>query len=274
MTDIHITAEDTAGMLRQVREVIGGRIRERWGEFVLEVSGAHANGSIRLVTFDWGVSLLIFQITFYEEVKLILDTPNHNPLHFVYCLEGYCRHKFDNEPKDQIKTMEQYQSVILTNKDSGLSYWYFPKEVPLEINVIQIIRRKFLKKRLNGVEQLNERLYEVFHDLDHENTYSHYGSYDLRMADKVSSLINLKTRGMMRVIKIEGVVYQLLSQQISDHEKFASRRKNPTNLLKRDLKTIRQLAGEIIKNPGKNFRLDELARKTGNIQGKIRDQPE
>ncbi len=269
MTAIPINANDTLEMVRQMQEVLGGRIRDRWGEFVLEVSGELANGSIRLINFDWGVSLLDFRITFYEEIHLILDTPDHRPLHFVYCLEGYCRHKFDREPDEQIKTMEQYQSVILTGREPGRSCWYFPADVPLEISVIQIIRRKFLKKRLNGVEQLNQKLHEVFHDLDFENTYAYFGAYDLHMAGEVGKIMDIQVDGMTQAMKVEGLVYQLLSRHIHDHEKRAAAKKLPRGMLHREMKTIRALAKKIAKNPAKNYRLDTLSRETGLPQAKL-----
>ena len=271
MTEINITAEDTAGMVHQIQQVIGGRIQEKWGESSLQVSGALANGSIRLITFDWGVSLLDFKITFYDEITLIMNTSNHQPLHFVYCLEGSCRHKFDHQPIGDIKTLEQYQSVILTGRDEGRSFWYFPKEVRLEINVIQIIRRKFLKKRLNGVEQLNNRLYQVFHDLDHENRYAFYGAYDLQIAEKVDTLLNVNDNSMMGIMKIEGLVYQILSGHIADHDKVLKRKNTPTGLLRSELRTVRKLAKEIVKDPAKKYRLDELSIKTGLSQAKLQE---
>ena len=64
--------------------------------------------------------------------------------------------------------MEQFQSVILTNRDGGITDRYFPKDVKISQTVIQVRRKPFLRKRLNQGEELNKKLYEVFLDTDHE----------------------------------------------------------------------------------------------------------
>lgn len=271
MTTINITAEDTAGTVKQIQEVIGGRIEERWGEHILHVSGSLANGKIRFIDLEWGVSLLEYDITFYDDITLIMDASKYNPIHFAYCLEGYCKHRFGYQSEQDIKTLEQFQSVIITSKNGGLNYGYFPKDVALEINVIQITRRSFLKKTLNGVEQLNNRLYEVFHDLDHDNTYAFYGAYDLRLADKVQKLRNIRSKGMIRVMQIEGMIYQILSNHIADHEQFVSKKRLPTSLLRRELQLVREQANKIIANPSKNYRLDEISLETGLSQAKLQE---
>nr|WP_298998087.1 AraC family transcriptional regulator [uncultured Allomuricauda sp.] len=271
MTSINITAEDTAGTVKQIQEVIGGRIEERWGEHILHVSGSLANGTIKFIDFDWGVSLLEYDITFYDDVTLIMDASKYNPIHFAYCLEGYCEHRFGYQSKHDIKTLEQFQSVIISSRKGGLNYGYFPKDIPLEINVIQITRKEFLQKKLNGVKQLNNRLYELFHDLDHENTFAFYGAYDLRLADKIHTLRNVRSKGMIRIMQIEGLVYQILSNHIADHEQYVSKKRLSTGLLNRELKLVRQQAKKIVANPSKNYRLDEISTETGLSQAKLQE---
>ena len=85
MIKIKVDAQDTAESVEQIRDVIGGEIKERWGQYVLQVSNDKAEGSIRFITFDWGVSLLELDITFAEEVIIEVDTSNFNPISFYYC---------------------------------------------------------------------------------------------------------------------------------------------------------------------------------------------
>ena len=271
MTDIHITEEDFEGMARQIKEALGGSFRERWGASVLEVSGALANGSIRLISFDWGVRLLEFKLRFYQDTHLCLDIAGQKPLHFVYCLEGTCRHTFEDGFEEAGKTMERYQSVILANRSSGRSHWYFPKDQPLAICIIQVIRKKFLKKQLKGMEQLNNRLYEVFHDLDHEKRFSFYGAYDLKMAKSAEALMGIEAKNLMASMKIEGLLYQLLARHITDHDTYVSSEQTPKNLLKRELEAVRKLADAIAGNPAKNYRLDALSEETGLSQAKLQE---
>ena len=267
--EINITAQDTEGTVKQIQQVIGGEIKERWGEYILTVNNLNAHGTIRFITFDWGVSLLEYDIIFHEEIILKMDASEYNPIHFAYCLDGFCGHRFGYQ--ENIHTLEKFQSVIITSRDGGFNYGYFPKEEKLEINVIQIARNKYLKKRLNNVSQLNENLYRVFMDEDHEKAFAYFGTYNLKLADQIGALRKVRQKGMIRILQIEGMVYQILSMHIQQHDRAMKEEVLPTTLLKRELKIVRNLAKEIIKNVSKDYCLEQLSDETGLSQAKLQE---
>ncbi|WP_306012383.1 MULTISPECIES: AraC family transcriptional regulator [unclassified Allomuricauda] len=271
MIKIKVDAQDTAESVEQIRDVIGGEIKERWGQYVLEVSNDKAEGSIRFITFDWGVSLLELDITFAEEVIIEVDTSNFNPISFYYCLEGYCGHKFGYQPDDEIKIMEQFQSVILTNRDGGITDRYFPKDIKISQTVIQVRRKPFLRKRLNQGEELNQQLYKVFLDSDQEKVFAYYGSYNLKMAEVVTKMRAIKAKGMIRIMMIEGYVYQILSMHMIQHNKEVLNKRPQTSLLKRELKTIRNYVKKIEKNISQDFSLEDISAETGLTQAKLQE---
>lgn len=271
MIKINITAKDTEGTVRQIKDAIGGEIEERWGEYSLVVDNANAKGSIRFIDFAWGVSLLEYDITFLDEITLVMDASLYNPIHFAYCLEGYCGHKFGYQSENEVKILEQFQSVIITSRDGGYNYGYFPKNKKLAINVIQVTRKPFLKKRLNQGEALNQKLYEVFLDTDHEKVFAYFGSYNLKLADKISALRKVKSKGMIRIMQIEGLVYQMLSIHMLQHNRDVNDRPLPTSLLKRELKLVRAYAKKIEKNIAVDYSLDNIANETGLAQAKLQE---
>ncbi|MEO2050781.1 MAG: AraC family transcriptional regulator [Allomuricauda sp.] len=271
MIKIHVDAQDTAESVKQLQKVLGGSLTEKWGQHTLTVSNEKAEGSIRFITFEWGVSLLEYDITFMDEVLIVVDTSNYNPINFYYCLEGYCGHKFGYESDEQIKIMEQFQSVILTNRDGGISDRYFPKDVKVVASVIQVRRKPFLRKRLNQGEELNKQLYNVFLDTDHEKVFAYYGSYNLKIADVMAALQKVKAKGMIRVMQIEGLVYQILSMHMIQHNKEVLDKRPQTSLLKRELKTIRSFAKKIEKHIAQDFSLEEISAETGLTQAKLQE---
>jgi len=271
MIKIKVDAQDTAESVEQIKNVIGGEISERWGQHTLSVANDKANGSIRFITFDWGVSLLELDITFSDEVYIEVDTSDFNPISFYYCLEGYCGHKFGYQPKDEIKIMEQFQSVILTNRDGGVTDRYFPKDIKISQTVIQVRRKPFLRKRLNQGEELNKQLYKVFLDTDHEKVFAYYGSYNLKIAEVMGEIKKIKAKGMLRIMMIEGFVYQILSMHMIQHNKEVQNKRPQTSLLKRELKAIRKYAKKIEKNIAKDFSLEDISAETGLTQAKLQE---
>lgn len=269
MKTIRITAEDTAGTVKQIQETIGGKTIERWGEHILEVDNDIAKGAIHFITFEWGGSLLEYNITFFEEIELVMDASEYNPIHFTYCLKGYCEHRFHDEK--EYRTLEELQPSIITSKSGGYNHGYFPKDVYLHINVVQISRVKFIRKRLNDASILNQKLYKVFHDSYHENRFVHLGTYNLKLAEFIDSLNHIEQKGMIRIMLIEGIVYQILSLHMIQHDKDVTARKNATPIIFEELEIVKEIAEEISEEVSKEYSLEQLAEKSGLTQVKLQD---
>lgn len=272
MNVIEVHATSLKDTMQQMQLVLGGEIKERWGEYTYTINNENATGSIRFTTFEWGVGLLEYEIRFHQDTTLITDTTEFNPIHFIYCLEGSCSHRFGKNAMDDIKQLEQFQSVIITNKEGGQNYSYFPKGIKLAINIVQITRSKYLKKRLNGVPSLNNKLHEVFMDTDHENRFSYFGSYNLKLANRITALRKVPAKnGMIRIMQMEGMVYEILAMHISQHEKDSKNILPNTSLLKRELKIVRNLAKKIVSNFSLDYSVEGLSQELGLSQAKLQE---
>jgi AraC-like DNA-binding protein len=270
MKEIHITATDTEGTVKQIQEILGGEITERWGEYILTINNKNAFGTITFINFEWGGNLLEYNITFFDDIALIMDTSMFNPIHFVYTLEGYSMHRFELE--DKKRKLDQFQPVIITSKDGGYNYGYFEKNVKVHINVIQISRKEFIKKRLNDASVLNKKLYEIFHDKQHENTFAYFGSYNLKLSNLIKRLNSIKQKGMIRILMKEGIIYQILSEHMQQHNKDVKKNKElDTDLTKSEIKMIRKLASKISKNVSEDYNVEEMALELGLTQAKLQE---
>jgi len=269
MKEIHITAKDTEGTISQIQKALGGTIESRWGEHTLTIDNDLAKGSIRYIVFEWGGSFLYYDIIFYDDIVLLKDTSLYNPISFIYCLNGYFQHRFEHQ--EDYNTLEQFQSVILTSKKGGYSREYFSKDVKLEVNSIQIRRIKFINKRLNDASQLNKKLYDVFYDTDHENVFSYFGTYNLKLADHIGKFKKIKQKGMLRLLLIEGQVYQVLSLHMQQHNKAVNNKPVSRSLTKSELKTIREFGNTITSNVSFDYSLEQLALESGLSQAKLQE---
>ena len=271
MIEIEIIAHNSKEYLEQIQQKIGGTIKEKWSECTLFVDSEFAKGSIRFIPFDWGVNLMEYDIIFYKDFSLKIKATEYNPVKFIYVLGGHFHHQFGNQNQRQKEQVDQFQSLIFTNKSGGYNYIHFPKDEKHEINAIQIVRKRFLKKRTTNVSTLNQKLYEVFVDTDHENRFIHHGRLNLKMADYVRSLRNVKSKGMLRVLKIEAKVYEILSLHIQHHNRLMEGVPLPTSLIKSELKIVRKLAKESLENPSFDYSLEQLSLKSGLSQAKLQD---
>ena len=270
MITIDIIANSQKDLLEQIQQKIGGSIINNWNESILTIDNENAIGTLRFVPFDWGVNLLDFDITLRKEfVFKILAQPEFNPIRFLYPSVGSFKHRFGVDNTE--KKVEQFQSLIFTNKSGGYNYLHFIKNEHLNLNLIEIVRKQFLQKRTSNVSSLNKKLYEVFADTDHENRFSNYGTLNLKMADLIKKLKKVKGKGMLRILKIEAVVYEILSLHIQQHNRLLAGVPLPTSLDKSELKIIRKLSVLILKRPEKDYSLEDLSLKSGLTQSKLQD---
>ncbi|AQS95022.1 AraC family transcriptional regulator [Polaribacter sp. BM10] len=270
MITIDIIANSQKDLLEQIQQKIGGSIINNWNESILTIDNENAIGSLRFIPFDWGVNLLDFDITLRKEfIFKILAQPEFNPIRFLYPYVGSFKHRFGIDNTE--KKVEQFQSLIFTNKTGGYNYLHFIKNEHLNLNLIEIVRKQFLQKRTSNVSSLNKKLYEVFVDTDHENRFSNYGTLNLKMADLIKKLKKVKGKGMLRILKIEAVVYEILSLHIQQHNRLLAGVPLPTSLDKSELKIIRKLSALILKRPEKDYSLEDLSLKSGLTQSKLQD---
>lgn len=178
-------------------------------------------------------------------------------------------HRFSYE--EEFNVVSEYHAAILTSKKSIEHNTLYPKGQHLEINVISISRKEFLKKRLNNVEQLNEKLIQVFKDGQENQEFAYFSPIHLKMEDHVKGLRDIKTQGMTRILQMEGEVYHLLSMHIGRHDRYHKNDSIPSSLLKDELKIIRRYAQKILDDPSVNYSLDQLSKDSGLSQAKLQE---
>lgn len=269
MIKIHLTNASLLERVKQMQRHLGGTILRQWGAYTLNVDNDRAKGYIQYMSFDWGVTLIDFNLQFFQPVLLVTGSENFNPLYFFYCTKGGFYHKFDFE--SQKHQVEEFHSVIIAGSSKSSHELYFEKNKTIKLNIISIVRKQFLNKQLNISEMLNKKLHDVFVDTQHQNEFAYYGPISLKMADHVKALQDVETQGMIRNLQIEGEIYQLLSLHIKIHNTYEETLPVDIALSEDELRTIRNFAKKISKDPSKNYTLDHISLHTGLSQAKLQE---
>ncbi|MCK0124418.1 AraC family transcriptional regulator [Gelidibacter sp. F2691] len=269
MIEITVNAESPEDALLQIKDFLGGELHARWGEFTLSFDNNIAKGCIRCINFDWGVSLLECDAIFFKDLLFIDKNKYYNPIHFSYCSLGNFKHKFENQ--EEFHTINQFHSSIIVAEKNIKHLTFVQKNKHLIFNNIRIIRTEFLKKRNIQLSELNKKLHEVFIDQCNETSYAYYSPIHLRMEDHVKSIRDSKSEGMIRILQIEGEVYQLLAMHIARHDQFENNEPIPHSLLKSELKIVKRYAEKIMEEPSLNYNLEKISRDCGLSQAKLQE---
>jgi transcriptional regulator GlxA family with amidase domain len=76
---------------------------------------------------------------------------------------------------------------------------------------------------------------------------------------------------MLRILKIEAKIYEILSSHIQQHNRLLEGTLLPDSLTNSELKTVKKVGNAIIKNPAKQYTLEQLSFKSGLTQAKLQE---
>ena len=267
MRTIEIHSVDGAEILEQLNQYLSGELKEQWGEHVLEFNCEWGSGTIRSIAFDWGISLVDYDVNFKEELKLIFQIGNVNPIEFVFISEGNL--KYYNQKSEQSFELERYQNIIISPTKKDREVYIFPKDVDVKVNFIYVIRNEYFKKKNNNLSFLSKSLYTAFQDENSGKLYKHQGNFNLKIADQIRQLQENFDTGIVRTLTIEGQLNLILAMQMLEQDNFENGQTLPDSLSKSDIKKINDLAGYIIDNISEPLTISSLSIESGLSSKKL-----
>ena len=269
MKTVTIDNNNAFKSLRSIHKMIGGEINKSKTEQILTVNNQNAKGEIRASIYDRGLTLLEYNITFRDEVELIIDTDESSPLFMFYFGQGYGYHRLNRD--EEFRKIEQYRSVITSSSDDSTMCIKFPADEKLELNEVQIDRQAFLNKKVFNIENIKGDLYDAFTNDEGTNDFVFYGAFDLKLCDAIADLREEADNNIVTLLKKEGVVYQIISDHLRLYTAALANDNLDTSLLKKELSTIKELSVQISKDVSRDYCLDALSEETGLPQAKLQE---
>ncbi|HDZ05452.1 hypothetical protein LCGC14_0071000 [marine sediment metagenome] len=262
MRELVINSCSSDDVFTQIQDCIKGKLTQCSGESVLTFDNKIGKGTIRTISFNWGVSLIDCDLTFHKETKLVFDTKQLSPIEFIFISKGFFKYSESNT--DSYTTIEQFQNTVISNKKDAHKTFLFPENEQLKINFIRIDRQEYLQKKNNNVCQLDKLLVSIFNDNKGDVAYKHGGSYSLRIADEIKMLNNVDAAfGMLRSLSLEGRLYLILSLQLLEHKNFEENMNLPEALSKEDILKVHKLTTYILENISETTSLATLSSVSG-----------
>ncbi|PKV50208.1 AraC-like DNA-binding protein [Aquimarina sp. MAR_2010_214] len=259
MQKIEIHSIDGAEILEQLNIHLKGELTDQWGEYVLEFDNELGKGIVRSIAFDWGVSLVDYDVSFVQDTKIVFTIEKSNPIEFIFISEG--KLDYTNNTGEKPYTFERYQNIIIsTNKFSKETY-VFSKTTAIKVNFIYVLPGEYTKKKNNNLSYLSKSLFSAFKEENEISPYKHYGNYNLKIADQVKQLQESYESGIVRTLSIEGQLNLILAMQMLEHNNYENGLALPESLSKEDIKKIHNLSGYIIDNISESLSVQSLATK-------------
>jgi AraC-like DNA-binding protein len=244
-------------------------VRSSCGEYWIKIPKKWGKGTIRGINFDGGLGIIQYDCIFHEDVELQFIVNNVHPLKFIYCVEGFVKHSFENDY--EWHDLEQYQCNILGSENHNGHILRFVAKTQTRINSLEIDRAVFHAKMDCELRSLNSDLRELFLDKIAERKFYYDGYYSLRIADIFNKIKEYENIDLIRRLYLEGKAYTILSQQILQYQDDLQEPGSRSLLRRAEIELVQKASKIIHEEISELDNIDALARRIGLNVNKLQE---
>lgn len=270
MNTIELRTNTLEETFAQLKEDLKGNLSATPKEYNLDMDNALVTGKIRGVSVNKNISFMEYDVVFKEDTLLVRNTPTTNPIYFLYCAEGQMSHSFGLNGKS--RALNQFQTGIFASEPSRDTCLFFRKEQSVKLSNI-IVNTQNKSTDDPAINLLQAQLLKTFMPSAGKEIFAYTGSYNLKIAEKVQQLENVKQDdGIVRRLLIKGIVHMILALEIEQHSQDMDNAKSNLGSLTRDeMDTIHELSTFIQNYPEVKYTLDYLSKKAGMSPAKLQE---
>ncbi|XCF04962.1 AraC family transcriptional regulator [Tamlana crocina] len=268
MKTIYLNADTIEKTFEQLKTNIGGAILKESNEYTLEIRNKFGQGTIQGVVLSGGISYIEFDLKFYDDIAISINTPRKNPIYFAYCYQGSLTHSFGIDGK---KTeLQSFQTGIISSKPKEENVLYFKKNERLNITLITVQTSRSSKKPISN--DLKTKLYNTFIKDERLENFVYVGSQNLKIAEKIQQIHAIRQKGLVRTLLIQGLVNVILALEIQQHADDEKNRNRHLGILTTsEMKIIKQVSEYIEENFDRPLSISFLCSQFGITALKLQE---
>ncbi|MEJ4089083.1 AraC family transcriptional regulator [Galbibacter orientalis] len=255
MKKIIIKDNSLEEVFSQIKSKIGGTISNEEGIVSFSSNSDHHIGEIKGSCYSNSISFIKCKLSLSEDIIVHLQ-PNYRAsfLYFVYCNKGKFLHKYKNN--NLYRPIHPHQTVVINSGAKGVTL-VFKKEQLNEIIFIKINPLIYLRKEKFG-KILDKNIQFMYSNFDTIEGYTHYGSYNLKLAENFNRIDNIQGSGFVKKIYLEGQIKLLLALLIKQYTWDVQNKDTVFELTNSELRKIREISEYIKKFPSKSHSIKKL----------------
>jgi len=256
-------------VIADMAEALNCAVRSSCGEYWLNVPKKWGKGTIKGINFEGGLGIIQFDCTFNEDLEIQYSVNKVHPLKFIYCLDGFVKHSFENE--NEWHELEQYQCNILGSENYNGHILHFLGGTSTRITSLEIDREAFQAKMDCELKGLDADLKELFLDKIAKRKFYYQGYYSLKIAEIFNRIQDFKNIDLIRRLYLEGKSYSVLSQQILQYQDDLKEVGNRSLLRRSEILIVQKAAKIIIEEISELDNIDELSKRVGLNVNKLQE---
>lgn len=255
--------------LETLAKYLAGDVVYEHGIQVLKIADELGDGQVRCICFDEGLIAMEFDIRLKEDITANLDWADRNMVYFLYCLQGNCFHKFQDNEK--VSKLEELQTAVVSSGLHMISELLIRKEERLIFNLIRIDKERYSKKFKEDFEDFDGKIIELLDAFEANKGYFHLGKLNLGIGELIKMLENAKyVNDVSSLMHFEGICHLILAKQIEQFNHDIKHSDEPsTSLLRKELQQISELCDYITNYPELEHSITSLCTKSALSAAKL-----
>jgi len=233
----------------------------------IALTGPDATGEIYFLKFNDGISMILYDCDFKEELNLEVDTTCSAPLYMFYAMSDGAELGINGMGA---KALSKYQPVIIGSGAGEAIKLALPKDRTIKLLVLNVDRKKYTANR-SKLLQKRAVLDTIFAPHDPDITTMHVCSPNLHIADLVQRLSHHTLGEAYGIFLLEAetklILGHILAHYVTDVDSAGGSR----TLTKQELEKVRELAEIIARNPGEPYTIKQLTTTTGLAPYKLQE---
>lgn len=267
--EIFVKALPVEEIIENLSKQFNTPIQRDGGELTIDLPEKWGKGFIRGTSFNWGVGIIEYNVTFFKDIEIHFTINQTHPLKFIFCSEGRVRHGF--EENDDIHNIDTYQNVIVSSSGHNGHVLLFKANETAHVFSLEIIRTEFNQRKNFEYKDMPPQLQQLFLDNNAEQLFFYQGNYSIQAADIVESIAHKEHTGFLRLIFLEAKVYEMLAKQISQFIDDQQNGHKAILLRRSDVEKVKSAVEIINRDLNQNYSVDHLAKEVGTNVNKLQE---
>ncbi|TVZ52132.1 BLUF domain-containing protein [Dokdonia sp. Hel_I_53] len=255
---LNISELTPADQLRKLAVFLEADFSESLGASKLVLDNDNGKGVITNHVIFSGLVVRTYNIKLSEEFIFTKDESQMNPLYFLYCIEGYFYHKFENT--DKVNKIGHLQNVILSSATDEQNTIILPANVQISMTAILAMKENMTEDVYHSREGLWKDVFELFEVDGQDTAFQYFGEISPRIAEHTTLLVKNTRTDVIGRLLAESAVLKTISEQIDSYQKSDANTNTTHGLRDDELRKIIDLGDYIKSNIGSKLSVKELSR--------------
>ncbi|NJC27755.1 helix-turn-helix domain-containing protein [Neolewinella antarctica] len=244
--------------VREMALHFGAELDEGNDAATITMDNERARGFISSYRIFDGLTVWVYNVTFFEDFAVDLALMEGSPYYFSYNVAGHFLHRF-GEQKTFARVLPNQHMIFASGPESSVQI-VFPANEKLKIAVVIVDLEQLGELDVRNAKRIHKKVGTIFSHAPEERPYRHLGSIDTEAEQYAAIVCENDSVDLVGGLLTEGAVLNMLACQIRAYDQDQAGRTVPSVLTTAELSKITSLGAYVLDNLDDDLTIAKLSR--------------